>query len=247
MNGIITQDGLEPFDPYWTDHAPPPRRGWRGRIVPGLVAAAGLIGAALYLSAPARTPPAHDGAVASPTLSETVDPDLPPLFAFEAPKGARTQYEARVVAATGDRRDLYSAGVLGGDGPALRLEMWIRPKPARLGNLFVEIAEEAAAFGAAVERLEVSRNLTTSQGPVEWSELTLAGVRRSCVGFRLLGRGAAGLRGVACAAPDTKIDAAALACLIDGVGLTQAGRDAGLGSLLKGADAWRPACRNAIG
>jgi hypothetical protein len=247
MNSIITHDGLEPFDPYWTDHAPPPRRGWRGRIVLGMIAAAGLIGAALYFSEPAQTLSARDGPLVAPPLSETVDPALPPLFAFEAPKGAQTQYEARVVAATGDRRDLYSLGVLGGDGPALRLEMWTRPKPARLGNLFVEIAEEAAAFGAAVERLEVSRNLTSSQGPVEWSELTLAGVPRSCVGFRLLGRGAAGLRGVACAAPDAKIDAAALSCLIDNIALTQAGRDAGLSSLLKGADARRPACRNAIG
>ena len=247
MSSITTRDGLEPFDPYWTDHAPPPRRGWRGRVVLGMAAAAGLVGAALYLSEPSPPRSASEAPIVAPALSETVNPDLPPLFTFEAPKGAQTQYEARVVAATGDRRDLYSLGVLGGDGPALRLEMWTRPKPARLGNLFVEIAEEAAAFGAAVGRLEVSRNLQTSQGPVEWSDLTLAGVQRSCVGFRVLGRGAAGLRGVACAAPNMKIDATALSCLIDSIGLTQAGRDAGLGSLLKSADARRPACRSAIG
>jgi hypothetical protein len=250
MSDIITNDGLGPFDPYWTDDVPPPRRsrrGWRGRIFLGVTAAAGLVGAALYLSAPSQeptVPPSLGGAAA---LSETVDPNLAPLFTFDAGEGRQAEYEARIVAATGGRRDLYSVGVLGGDAPALRLEVQTRAKAAPSSSLFVEVAEQAAAFGAAVERLEVSHNLATAQGPVEWSELTLAGLQRSCAGFRLLGRGDIGLRGLACAAPGAKLDAAALSCLIDRIALTQAGRDAGLGGLLKGPDARRPGCRVVVG
>ncbi|MBV8662510.1 MAG: hypothetical protein JO107_05360, partial [Hyphomicrobiales bacterium] len=110
---------------------------------------------------------------------------------------------------------------------------------------FVEMAEAAASFGAVIERLEASRNLATSQGPVEWAELTVAGVHRRCVGFRLVGQGAAGLRGLDCAPPGTKIDAAELGCLIDRLTLTQAGRDAGLESLLKGSQR-RAACRTTV-
>lgn len=247
MNGIITHDGMEPFEPYWTDDVPPPRRnrrGWRGRTALGMAAAVSLIGAALYLSAPPQAPLSPTSVIASP-LSDTADPDLSPLFTVDAREGARTQYEARVDAATGERRDLYSIDTLGGDGPVLRLEM--RTKSPQASSLFVEIAEEAAAFGAAIERLEVSHSLATTRGPVEWSELTLAGLQRSCAGFRLLGGGAASLRGFACAATGAKIDAAAVSCLIDNLTLTQAGRDAGLSALLKGADARRPNCRTVVG
>ncbi len=249
MSGIITRGGLGPFDPYWTDDIRPPvrrRSGWLVRAAFGLAAAFGLVGVALMVSTkpdgPASLAPPR-----APDLVETLDPNLPPLFTFDAGDGARGRYEAHIVAATGDRRDLYSVGDFGRDAPALRLELWKRAKPTAPSSLFVEIAEQAAASGAAVERLEVSRNLATSQGPVEWAELSLAGARGSCVGFRLLGGGEAGLRGLACAPAGAKIDAAALGCLFDRLALTQAGRDAGLDSLMKGTGQRRAACRAPIG
>jgi hypothetical protein len=249
MSGIITRDGLGPFDPYWTDDIRPPlrrRRGWLGRAGFGLATALGLVGVALMVSTkpdgPASVAPAR-----APDLIETLDPNLPPLFTIDAGDGAHAHYEAHIVAATGDRRDLYSLGDFGRDAPALRLELWKKVKASAPSSLFVEIAEQAAASGAAVERLEASRNLATSQGPVEWAELSLVGARRSCVGFRLLGRGEADLRGLACAAAGAKIDAAALGCLFDRLALTQAGRDAGLDSLMKGTSQRRATCRAPIG
>ena len=249
MSGIITRDGLGPFDPYWTDDIRPPprrRRGWLVRAAFGLATAFGLVAVALVMS----TKPDRQASLApslAPDLVETLDAKLPPLFTIDAGDGARASYEAHIVAATGDRRDLYSLGDFGRDAPALRLELWKRAKASAPSSLFVEIAEQAAASGAAVERLEASRNLTTSQGPVEWAELSLAGARRSCVGFRLLGRGDAGLRGLACAAAGAKIDAAALECLFDRLALTQAGRDAGLETLVRGTGQSRAACRAPIG
>ncbi|HEY1941495.1 MAG TPA: hypothetical protein VGH40_05165 [Roseiarcus sp.] len=249
MSGIITRDGLGPFDPYWTDDIRPPlrrRRGWLVRAAFGLATAFGLVGVALVMSTRSDGP-SSVGPARAPDLVETLDPSLAPLFTIDAGDGARPRYEAYIVAATGDRRDLYSLGDFGRDAPALRLELWKRAKALAPSSLFVEIAEQAAASGAAVERLEVSRYLATSQGPVEWAELSLAGARRSCVGFRLLGGGKAGLRGLACAAAGAKIDAAALECLFDRLTLTQAGREAGLESLLKGASQRRAACRAPIG
>jgi hypothetical protein len=250
MSTVATQDGLGPFDPYWTDDVPPPRtlrRGWRGRAAFGLAAAIGLVGASLHFSASPTAPSSPNGVAANPSMIETVDANLAPLFAVEAADGARAQYEARVVAATGDRRDLYSVGALGGEGPAVRLEMWKRAKAEPTLSLFVEIAEEAAMFGAAVERLEASQTLAAAQGPVEWAGLTLAGMSRSCVGFRLVARGDAGLRGLACAAPGAKMDAAALSCLLDRIALTAAAHEAGFGELMRSAGVRRPACRATIG
>ncbi len=245
MSDFITQDGLEPFDPYWTDDVPEPRRparGWLMRAAFGLAAAAGLVGAA-YIISTKPDAPASDKAIGAPDLVEALDPKLPPLFTVDVGEGARGLYEAHIVVATGDRRDVYSLGDFRTDAPALRVELWKRAKPSSWGSLFVEMAEATAAFGAVIERLEVSRNLATAQGPVEWAELTLAGGGRNCVGFRLLGRGDAGLRGLACGATGTKIDAAELGCLIDRLTLTQSGREAGLESLLKGSGSRRQACR----
>jgi len=244
MSDIITQDGLEPFEPYWTEDVPEPRRarGWLTRVAFGLAAAAGLVGAA-YMISTKPDAPISDAALRAPDLVETLDPKLAPLFTIDAGEGAHALYEAHVVAATGDRRDAYSVGDFRTEAPTLRVELWKRAKPSPRGSLFVEMAEAAANFGAVIERLEASRNLATSQGPVEWAELSLAGVHRRCVGFRLVGRGDAGLHGLACAAPGAKIDAAELGCLIDRLTLTQAGRDAGLESLLKGSGQRRTNCR----
>lgn len=252
MSGTATQNGLGPFDPYWTDDVPPSRgtgRAWRVRVALGLATAVGLVGAALYASAPRQGPESAATVAATPVSRETVNPNLAPLFTFDVADDAHAHYEARVDAATGDRRDLFSVGALDGGAPALRAEIWKRANAGAPGSLFVDIAEQAADFGAAVERLGVSQILASSQGPVEWADLTLAGGggRRACVGFRFVARAGAGLHGVACAAAGIRMDAAALSCLVDHFALTRAGREAGLADLLKGAGARRPACRAAIG
>ncbi len=253
MSGITAQNGLRPFDPYWTDEAPRRRRVWRGwgrRMALGLAAGAGLVGVSVLSSAPPSGPSPAVAAAVAPPSSEIVEATLAPLFAFETAEGARGRYEARIDKATGERRDAYSLGALEGDGPALRVEISNGASERAAGSLFVEIAEESAAFGAAVERLGVSQILTSSRGPVEWAELTLAGgrARRSCVGFRFPARAdGALLRGVACAAAGGKIDAAALPCLLDRLALTRAGREAGFADIVKGAGVRRPACRAAIG
>ncbi len=164
-------------------------------------------------------------------------------------EGARARYEARIDAASGERRDALSLGALEGDAPALRVEMWKGKGARAAGGLFVEMAEESAEFGVAVERLGAAQRLTTSQGPVEWAELTLAVAqgRRTCVGFRLAPRAEGGLHGVACAAAGRKIDADGLGCLLDRLVVTRAGREAGFGDIVKSADDRRSTCRAVVG
>jgi hypothetical protein len=251
MNGIATRNGLRPFDPYWTDEIRAPRglwQGWGGRAAVGLTASAALIGAALVASPPAPTARTTAPAAVAPASIETVDPNLAPLFAFEAPEGARALYEARTDAATGARRDIYSLGALGGEGSAVRIEMWKRAGAATSGSLFVDVVEQAATSGAVVARVEAAKILTGADGPVEWTSLTLAGAgaSRACVGFRFVARGDIGLHGLACAAEGARIDAAALNCLLDRLSLTHAGREAGFGDIVKGAGTRRPGCRAPI-
>jgi hypothetical protein len=251
MSGIRAQDGPGPFDPYWTDDVPCPRRIWRGwgaRLAFGLATGAALVGLSVLASAPSRSPSAAATVVVAPPSGEALDSGLAPLFTFETGDGARAHYEARIDKANGDRRDAYSLGALDGDGPALRVELWKQANAGAAGSLFVEIVEEAATFGAAVERMGVSQILTSSQGPIEWADLSLAVARadRACLGFRLVARADAGLHGVACAAVGAKLDAAALSCLVDRIALTRAGRNAGFADIING-EARRPNCRDAIG
>ncbi len=251
MSDVTVRSGLGPFDPYWSDDPPQPRRrsrGWGRRVALGLAAAAGLVGAAVLAAAPPASAPRPEAAAGlAPASSETVDPTLAPLFGFEAADGARARYEARIDRADGARRDVLSLGALDGDGPAVRLEMWKNASGRGAGSLFVEIAEAAAGFGAAVERLGTSRLMSRPQGPVEWADLALANGRaaRSCVGFRFAVRSGGGLRGVACAAVGGKIDAAALTCLIDRIAVTRAGREAGFAGPAKNAADRNAACRSA--
>jgi len=252
MSDRTAARGLGPFDPYWTEEAPRTGgvwRGWGRRVALGLAAGVGVVGVTALAPAPASAPSPTSAPAVAPPSSEIVDPTLSPLFTFATAEGVRARYEARINRTTGARRDAVSLGALDGDAPALRVEMWKDESARAAGSLFVEIAEESAAFGAAVERLGASQILTSSQGPVEWADLTLAGGRgrRTCIGFRFAARADGGLHGVACAASGAKIDAAGLSCLVDRLALTRAGREAGLADILKSAGGRRPTCQAAIG
>ncbi|MGD1016024.1 MAG: hypothetical protein ABR863_06230 [Roseiarcus sp.] len=244
--------GFGPVDPDGTQEAARSQRGrrrWGLRVAAGLAAGAGLVVIAALGSAPTSGPSSASIPAAAAPGGEVVDATLAPAFALATSEGAHARYEARVDAASGERRDGLSVGALEGDSAALRIEMW-RGKGARpAAGLFVEIAEQSAEFGAAIERLGAVQRLTTSQGPVDWAELTLAVAkgRRNCVGFRLAPRVEGGLHGVACAAAGAKIDAAGLGCLLDRLVVTRAGREAGFGDIVRGADDRRSACRAAVG
>lgn len=240
-----TAHGLGPFDPYWTDDVKPPRRGegWRRRLVFGLGAALAMVGVAAL--APSR-PPAEDSgasvAAASPP-SEAVDVSAAPALALEGVSADQISHETRVDRAGPGRSDTLGVGRLDGLGPALRVEVW-RDRGRRAAvSLFVSAAETAAAGGAAVERLGATETLDSASGPIEWAALTLAGGGgRGCAAFRLAPR-VGGLRGVICAASGAKVDEAALACVIERLSLTKAGREAGFAEVLKPGPARRAACR----
>jgi hypothetical protein len=242
--GLVDLDGTEEAARSKRD-----RRRWGRRVAAGLAAGAALVGVAALGSAPTSAPSSASIPAAATPGGEIVDATLPPAFALATSEGARAQYESRVDAASGERRDGLSLGALEGDAPALRVEMWKGKSARAAGGLFVEMAEESAEFGAAVERLGSAQRLTTSHGPVEWAELTLAVAqgRRSCVGFRLAPSAEGGLHGVACAAAGRKIDADSLGCLLDRLVVTRAGREAGFGEIVKSVDDRRSTCRAAVG
>ena len=246
MSGAV-QDGLGPFDPYWTRDIPSPRRGraWRRRILFGAAVVALMIGGAQF--APSRPPLGGPGAnVAEASRAvETLDPAAPPAFSLEGFEPARVHYEARIAAASGERRDSLSVGALDGAAPGLRLEVARESGARAASSLYVAAAETAAGAGAAVERLGATRNLVTAEGPLEWAELTLAGREGACAAFRLAPRGGAALRGVVCGAGGASLEAGAIACLVERIELTKAGREAGYADLLGAPH--RAACRTPLG
>ena len=201
-----------------------------------------MIGAAAL--APSRLPAAAPGAgVAEASRPvERLDPAAAPAFSLDGLEPGHTHYEARIAAASGDRRDALSVGTLEGDAPGLRLE-FAHESGARIAlNLYVAAAETAAGAGAAVERLGATQNVVTADGPLEWADLTLAGRERGCAAFRLAPRNGAALRGVVCGA---SVDSAAIVCLVEKIEITKAGREAGYADLL--AAPRHAACRTPLG
>ena len=244
-----TAHGLGPFDPYWTDEVGPPRRGygWRRRLVFASAAALAVVGAASL--APSRPPAESAGtsvAAASPP-SEVVDLAAAPALAFDGVAAEQISHETRLDRAGRGRSDTLGVGRLDGDGPALRVEAWRDGERRAVVSLFVAAAETAAGGGAAVEWLGATETLASPSGPIEWAALTLAGGGDGgCAAFRLAARGG-GLRGVVCAASGARVDEAALACVIERLSLTTAGREAGFADVLKPGPARRGGCRAPLG
>ncbi len=240
-----TAHGLGPFDPYWTGDVKPPRRGygWPRRLAFGLGAALAMVGVAAL--APLRPPAEDSGAsvVAASPPSEVVDFSAAPALAFEGVSADQISHETRLDRAGPGRSDMLRVGRLDGPGPAMRVEVWRERGRRAAVSLVVAAAETAAAGGAAVERLGATGTLASASGPIEWAALTLAGGGgRGCAAFRLAPR-VGGLRGVICAASGAKVDEAALACVIERLSLTKAGREAGFAEVLKPGPARRAACR----
>lgn len=240
-----TAHGLGPFDPYWTDSIKPPRRGsgWPRRLAFGLGAALAMVGVATL--APLRPPAESAGTsvVAQSPPSEIIDFSAAPALALDGVAADQTSHETRLDRAGPGRNDTLGVGRLEGAGPALRLELWRDGGRRAAVSLFVAAAETAAAGGSAVERLGAMETLASASGPVEWATLTLAGGGdRGCAAFRLAPR-IGGLRGVICAASGATVNEAALACVIERLSLTKAGREAGYAEVLKPGPARRATCR----
>ena len=240
-----TAHGLGPFDPYWTGGVRPPRRGagWPRRLAFGFGAALAMVGVAMLT--PLRPPAEDSGAsvVAASRPSEVVDFSAAPALALEGLTADPISHETRLDRAGPGRSDTLGVGRLDGPGPAMRVELWRERGRRAAVSLFVAAAETAAAGGAAVERLGATETLASASGPIEWAGLTLAGGDdRGCAAFRLAPR-VGGLRGVICAASGATVDEAALACVIERLSLTKAGREAGFAEVLKPGPARRAACR----
>ena len=240
-----TAHGLGPFDPYWTDEIRPPRRGsgWPRRLAFGFGAALAIVGVAAM--APLRPPAESAGTsvIAASPPSEVFDFSAAPALALEGVSADQISHDTRVDRAGRGRSDALSVGQVEGRGPALRVELWRDDGRRTAVSLFVAAAETAAAGGAAVERLGATKTLASASGPIEWAGLTLAGGGdRGCAAFRLAPR-VGGLRGVVCAASGATVDEAALACVIERLSLTKAGREAGFTDVLKPGPARRAACR----
>ena len=243
-----TAHGLGPFDPYWTDEVKPPRRGggWPRRLAFGFGAALAMVGVAMLSPLRPQVESAGTSVVASSPPSEVVDFSAAPALALEGVAADQISHETRRDRAGPGRRDALGIGRLDGAGPALRVEMWRDGGRGAAVSLFVAAAETAAAGGAAVERLGAIKTLASASGPIEWAALTLAGDRdRGCAAFRISPR-VGGLRGVVCAASGASVDEAALACAIERLSLTKAGREAGFAEVLKPGAARRAACRTPL-
>jgi hypothetical protein len=240
-----TAHGLGPFDPYWTDDVKPPRRGygWPGRLAFGLGAALAMVGVAML--APLRPPAESAGTsvVAASPPTEVVDFSAAPTLELEGVAADQISHETRVDRAGPGRSDTLGIGRFEGAGPGLRVELWREGARHTAVSLFVAAAETAAAGGAAVERLGATKTLASASGPIEWAAVTLVGGGdRGCAAFRLAPR-VGGLRGVVCAASGAMVDEAAVACVIERLSLTKAGREAGFADVLKPGPPRRATCR----
>ena len=240
-----TARGLGPFDPYWTDDVRPPRRslGWPRRVAFGMALALAMVGIATL--APLRPPSESAGTsvVAASPPSEAIDLSAAPALALGGVAAEQISHETRLDRVGSGRSDALSVGDIAGPGPGLRVELWRNDGRRAAVSLFVAAAETAAAGGAAVERLGSAQSFASASGPIEWAALTLAGGgERGCAAFQLMPR-VGGFRGVVCAASGAMVDEADLACVIERLSLTKAGREAGFADVLKTGSARRATCR----
>ena len=222
----------------------PTRGGGFGVAMARSIVAAGLGLVLLALNQAPTRAPALTAATEAPFAADAALAPLASLLLGAA--HASIGYVARSRGASGERRDMLTAGDWVGDGPFLSLTLRTDATPT--GSFFVDLATQSAAQGLGVSRSASPENLAGGRAPIEWAEATLSGQGRErvCAAFRLLPGGAGHISGFACGASDAPLDRAAIVCLIDALVLTDAGRAAGLGAALPGAPIRRAACGRGV-
>ncbi len=184
-----------------------------------------------------QIPSANPVAAPVPAWIEIVRP--PEVFGLEAPEfaGIATHYMARRHRTGGGRQDILEFGGSNEAAPLLNLLIY-QPGTEALpeSSLYVELARRAAESGRAILRAEQPVEMATRFGAFEVARLGLArdsGAPQECLGFRFA-NSEPNLRitGFACggdvALASPFASKAALACLIDGLGLAPATEDKGL-------------------
>lgn len=201
----------------------------------GAVLAVGLMMAALSsLAAALSRPVAPAPAPAAPRPTWMDIPKPVQIFSLQAAalEGRPLVYSARRLTTGEIREDVLAFGAIGGDAPALRLNLLRRRAGPTRVPLFAALAREAADVGLAVERSGLPDLMTTRFGRFETAEVTLAGqgapglsAGATCSGFRLaLTKPELSITGLACGT----VARGNLGCLIDRLDLASAGEDRAL-------------------
>ena len=224
-----------------------PRSRWlRLLVLAGGCALAGFIlargrGSAL-IDAPASTPLSQ--------ISFIADGRLAPLIVFAAPGDdqAQAHYVARA-RPSGERWDTLTFGEPGAGDLLFRVTLRSANASLQKSSLFVALAKQSAELGAAVVHATSPQSAETTLGLVEWADIRLAdrSGERSCLGFRAARPANIDMSGFACGGRGAPLDRAALECLLGRLAPTDAGLEAGLGEILKGEAARKPACPRVVG
>ena len=193
-------------------------------IAPALPVAA-LPGFPLPIAAsPVATRPSSERA--APVWTDVVKPmEIFNLEAADLPRDPRT-YGARLISG-GGRRDVIGLGILGGEGPAMRLALY-RPGSERVvvTPIFADLARLAAEAGLSITRSGLPDLMSTRFGAFEVVAIGVVkgSMIQSCSGFRLTRDAPAfAIMGLACGGRIAS--RARLACLLDRIDLTAGGGD----------------------
>jgi len=170
------------------------------------------------------------------------------IFDLTAPELAKSplHYAARRAAVGGGRQDILTFGTPA-DSPYLRLSLYrVGSEAAADAPLYVDLVRNAAEADLAIIRSRAPDQLATRFGPLEVSDITLAGTTgatSSCLGFR--GQALSGkfrILGFACGGVGL-LSRPALACLIERLDLEEAGDDNDLAGFFAASELQRdPAC-----
>jgi hypothetical protein len=213
----------------------------RGRLrLRGVVLlAACLIGGAILSRNGGQSPVAAPAAGPS-HIAFVANERLAPMVSFSPPDAIRAplHYQARMRENSTERWDTLTFGDAGGNEILFRVTLRAAKSAGSAlprSSLFVELAKQSAEIGAAVVHATNPEFFSTSRGPIEWAEVTLAGAmgERPCLGFRLDRLREIDLSGLACGAHGATLDRVALGRLIDRLSATGSGRELGLGEVLK--------------
>ena len=206
----------------------------------GLVIRAGHVApsAPLQEAHPVLEPPAW-----SPILRPV------PSFTLETPLVSPDQVtlSARRHNPGGGREEVFALGQRGTARGFARVVLYRTGSEAGpAGTLFLELARRAAEDGFALLRSARPAPLPTKFGPVETADVVFAGAdgEHRCTAWRIVADDQdLRVTGWVCSPEGTPTDRAALACLIDRIGLSAAQTDAGLRTFFKDADRRRaPGC-----